>query len=454
MNKDRFMKTLILALALLLVGACSKEEFVGSPRSESFVANPIEVFQNLTCANSSTVKPPVDILYVVDNSMSSTYIGPIVKEQIRQTVQNISQEFDYRVVVAPLFANGSDSYLPVITNNASGITHLNIVNLEYSNFFTAPSGSNAEKGFERARTLISNNRSNGMFRNGAHTLIVMASNGDDTDSLYCFNGQCFPDTNQNMQQQVDAFNTLKSSLSAQQLRFFSLVPFSGCQSGWVRGDRYIEMSKRLSATQANGADAYNLCSSNYNLYTGVNQTIRQQIVPHVYNRWLVTANNTPVVLESVHRLNSSGQATLLSPSLYSFSDTYVSNQNTRIQPTVGEPQSGKFITLQPSAYLTYPDCLVVKTTTPTEYYGYAVVPTAPRPETLVVRVRGSNVNQSTTNGWEYLGYRENQNIKVNANGTANNTNPLNRTGYFIKLNGSAIYSSGETIEVFYTPAPI
>jgi hypothetical protein len=97
---------------------------------------------------------------------------------------------------------------------------------------------------------------------------------------------------------------------------------------------------------------------------------------------------------------------------------------------------------------------VVKTTTPTEYYGYAVVPTAPRPETLVVRVRGSNVNQSTTNGWEYLGYRENQNIKVNSNGTVNNTNPLNRTGYFIKLNGSAIYSSGETIEVFYTPAPI
>jgi len=385
--------------------------------------------------------------------MSSAYIGPIVKEQIRLTVQNISQEFDYRVVVAPLFANGSDSFLPVITNNAHGITDLNIVNLEYSNFFIAPSGSNAERGFERARTLISNNRSNGMFRNGAHTLIVMASNGDDTDSLLCFNGQCFPDTNQNMQQQVDGFNNLKTSLNAQQLRFFSLVPFSNCQSGWVRGDRYIEMSKRLSASGANGADAYNLCSSNYNLYTGVNQSIRQQIVPHVYNRWLVTANDTSVVLESVHRLNSSGQATQLSTAQYTFSDTF-GTQNTRIQPTVGEPQTGKFITLQPSAYITYPDCLVVKTTTPTEFYGFAVVPTAPRPETLVVRVRGSNVNQSTSNGWEYLGYRENENIKVNANGTLNSMNPLNRTGYFIKLNGSAVYSSGETIEVFYTPAPI
>jgi hypothetical protein len=282
MNKDRFMKTLILAL--LLVGACSKEEFVGSPRSENFVANPIEVFQNLTCANSSTVKPPVDILYVVDNSMSSTYIGPIVKEQIRQTVQNISQEFDYRVVVAPLFANGTENYLPVITNNANGITHLNIVNLEYSNFFTAPSGSNAEKGFERARTLISNNRSNGMFRSGAHTLIVMASNGDDTDSLYCFNGQCFPDTNnQNMQQQVTAFNTLRTSLNAQQLRFFSLVPFSSCQNGWIRGDRYMAMSKALSSNPntAGPQDSYDLCSSNYNLYAGVNQSIRQEIVPHV-----------------------------------------------------------------------------------------------------------------------------------------------------------------------------
>lgn len=448
------MKTLILAIALLFVGACTKEEFVGSPRSESFVASPIEVFQNLTCANSTLVKPPVDILYLVDNSLSAAYIGPVVRQQIFQTIQSISQEFDYRVVVAPLFpVPGS---LPVITNNSSGIQQYNIVNLESLSMFSPASGGSAnyEPGFQRSREVISQN--SGLFRSGAHTIIVLVSNGDDsTTTISGLPGQSGTITDPNkMDIEFNQFVSLKNSLNAQQLRFFSLVAKSSCQSGWVIGARYSQMSQRMAQHNGSGSsDSYDLCASNYNLYAGINESIRQQVVPHVYDKWLVTANNVPIVLESVHRMNSNGQATLLSPSQYSFSDVY-STQNTRIQPTVGEPQTGKFITLQPSAYLTFPDCLVVKTTTPTEYYGFAVVPTAPRPETLVVRVRGTNVSQSSSNGFEYVGYRENQNIKVNPNGTINNSNPINRTGYFIKLNGSAIYSSGETIEVFYTPAPI
>lgn len=453
------MKTLILAIALLFVGACTKEEFVGSPRSESFVASPVEVFQNLTCANSTLVKPPVDILYVVDNSLSAAYIGPVVRQQIFQTIQSISQEFDYRVVVAPLFSVPGS--LPVITNNASGIQHLNIINLESLSMFSSASGANGEAGFQRARQVISDNRSNGLFRNEAHTVIVLVSNGDDTSVIDCNFNFCGPNQSK-IDQEFNAFMSLKSSLNAQQLRFFSLVAHNSCQSGWVVGTQYKNMSQRIAQAQgASTSDSYDLCASNYSLYAGINQSIRQQVVPHVYNRWLVTANNMPIVLESVHRMNSNGQATLLSPSQYSFSDVYTT-QDTRIQPTVGEPHTGKFITLQPSAYVTYPDCLVVKTTTPTEYYGYAVVPTAPRPETLVVRVRGVNVQQSTSDGYEYVGYRENQNIKVNSNGSPNNTNPINRTGYFIKLNGiynpppqnSAVYASGEMIEVFYTPAPI
>jgi hypothetical protein len=446
------MKTFILAIALLFVGACTKEEFVGSPRSESFVASPVEVFQNLTCANSTLVEPPVDILYIVDNSLSASYIGPVVRDQIRQTIQNISQEFDYRVVVAPLFpVQGS---LPVITNNAAGIQQYHIIQLQDLAMFSSASGANYEPGFQRSREVISQN--SGLFRSQAHTIIVLVSNGDDTTTTVSgLPGQSGTITDSNkMDNEFNQFVSLKNSLNAQQLRFFSLVAKSNCQSGWMIGARYSQMSQRLA--QHNGSsssDSYDLCASSYNLYSGINQSIRQQVVPHVYNRWLVTANNVPIVLESVHRMNSNGQATLLSPAQYSFSDVY-GTQNTRIQPTVGEPKTGKFITLQPSAYLTYPDCLVVKTTTPTEYYGFAVVPTAPRPETLVVRVRGTNISQSSTNGFEYVGYRENQNIKVNQNGTTNNTNPINRTGYFIKLNGSAIYSSGETIEVFYTPAPI
>ena len=133
---------------------------------------------------------------------------------------------------------------------------------------------------------------------------------------------------------------------------------------------------------------------------------------------------------------------------------FLNNQNTRILPTAGEPKSGYFIQLNGSAQIAYPDCLVVKTQTPTEFYGHAVIPSQPEAPSIVVRIRGNNIPQSTTNGWSYEGYRENQNIKVNADGSPNTVSPLNRTGYFIKLNGTAIYASGDTIEVFYTPAGI
>lgn len=457
------MKYSVLFALVLFAWGCSKEEFAGTPKTEKYTANSVEVFQNLTCANHTLVKPPVDILYVVDNSMSQGYLSSTVKDQIRLTVQTVSQEFDYHIMVAPLLPDGqSDTFRPVITNNASALPgSVNVVSLEGLSFFSTPAGVNNEPGFDRAADLIDANRSNGIFRNGAHTIIVMVSNGDDTDTKSCFNGQCFPN-NAAYDAAFNRFISLSSTLSAQQLRFFSLVAHqNGCQSGYAFGDMYRKMSGRIYAQMGASdqagrtyPDSYDLCGTSFGLYSGVNNSIRQEVQGHTYNRWLVSSSVNNNVIESVVKISPNGTATTVPmDALNGYTCCTSGTQPTRILPTVGETKSGTFIELHGSGYVTYPECLVVKSRTPTEYYGYAVIPSQPRVETVVVRIRGQNIPQSTTNGWSYSGYLENQNIKIDQNGNPA-TPALNRTGYFLKLNGSAIYASGDTVEVYYTPAGI
>ncbi len=463
--------SIALLLSLLFVWGCSKEEFAGTPKTEKFTANAVEVFQNLTCANSTLIKPPVDILYIVDNSLSSGYLSATVKQQLQLTIQAVSQQFDYRIIVAPLLPDGgNDSFRQVITNNATPISGANVVSLEGLSFFSTPTGNKQERGFDRAGDLIDANR--GLIRNNAHTIVVMVSNGDDTDTktylngFYQINGAAYDAA-------YNRFINLKNSLNAHQLRFFSLVAHTaGCQTGFAFGDMYRRMSNRIYtamlASDQSGRthpDSYDLCGTDYALYSGVNSSIQQEILAHTYNYWRVSESTAAnVVIEQVSKLSSNGSSNSIGPSMSNGWEYigYRTNQNTRRLPSVGEPQTGHFLKLNGSAEVVYPDCLVVRTSTPTEFYGYAVAPSQPRPNTIVVRIRGNNIPRNSTNGWSYegdsgypgQGYKENQNIKVNANGSENTTSPLNRTGYFIKLNGSAIYASGETIEIFYTPAGI
>ncbi|MFP5457609.1 MAG: hypothetical protein ACLGG7_02650 [Bacteriovoracia bacterium] len=468
--------TLALLLALSALWGCSKEEFASTPKTVPFVADQVNFFQNLSCSNHTLIKPPVDILYIVDNSLSAGKLTDQVRTQITKTVQSISQEFDYRIMIAPLLPDGeSDTNRPVITNNASSFTHSRIVNLELQSnyFFQRPTGSGFEPGFSRSAALIRQNRN--VFRSDAHTIIVLVSNGDDTETQKCFTttagSNCSTDQAK-MDAAIQNFRNLKAELNVQQLRFFSLVAHTdACQPGYLNATRYKFMSQRmytdpnnhrspatsLPADQNNRStpDSYDLCSNEYAIYQGVNQSIRQLVLPHEYSKWQISESTSPDAIDrtdlKVDRLDENGVATpLVLNQDYTCCSTGT-NVNTRVLPSAGEPKTGTFIDL--TTPLKYPACLLVKTRTPTEYYSYVVAPTKPRPETTVVRVRGSNIPQSETNGWSYDGYRENQNIKVRPDGTPG-TPALNRTGYFIRLNGTARYASGETVELFYTPAPL
>ena len=133
--------------------------------------------------------------------------------------------------------------------------------------------------------------------------------------------------------------------------------------------------------------------------------------------------------------------------------------DTRYEPTSGESFTGYVVKLYGSARVTYPECIQVKTQTPKEYYGYINMTAKPVESSIVVQINGKTISKSTSNGWELIKsngqprFYDNKNIKITSPTDYSEATPaVNRSGYFLKLNGSAVYSNGAAIEVFYDPA--
>jgi hypothetical protein len=477
--------TLLMTLTGFLSG-CGKESFTSVPRSQSNTANSIETFEQLTCSNHSLVKPPVDILYVVDNSSSSSYLTQDLKNQIANTINTISSEFDYHVLVAPLLAVPGEANLTsfqLVTSSLNGLVNPNSLNIKSPSqvqFFSTVTGNNQEHGFKRIKDIINANRTNGIFRQKAYTMVVMISNGDDTEVTQSVGGYQVPDP-----AKIQAYKTLfeqytkkyadtvtnqsvkNGLLQAEKFRLFSVVTHTACLAGAKANQFYKDMSLHLygysnSNDQAGRStpDSYDMCTGAYaTLFEGINNSIKQFILGHKYDYWLIT-NNTAANIDvndiQVFKVKATGAQVAIAPS-NSNGFVYVgarTNQNTRYEPTPGEPATGLMIQLFGSARVEYPDCMVVKTRTPTEYFGFIVLAQEPKVESIVVRVRGQNVPQGGANGWEYQGFSELQNIKIPGPNGEPNTPALLKTGYFIKLNGSSIYSSGDTVEVYFDAAPL
>ncbi len=112
------------------------------------------------------------------------------------------------------------------------------------------------------------------------------------------------------------------------------------------------------------------------------------------------------------------------------------------------------IQLHGDAKVSYPECIIAKTRTPTEYFGYAVLPREPQLGTVKIEINGSPVPNGGANGWSYEGYLVNKNVKVPGPENVSIEPPMMKTGYFIKLNGTSIISNGDQVEVFYKPKAI
>jgi hypothetical protein len=472
-------KLLTIVLMSLFLISCGEEVLTQSTLSTDFTASDLQGFELNTCSQMTFEKPPVDMLFVIDNSGSSLLPSfTQIKQQIANTINTISNEFNYHIYVAPLIPLSGEviTQYPLLVSDPSSIPNIgnvNIVTPENLSLFSPASGNNDELGFQRVISLINGNRSNGIFRNNANTITVMISNGDDTEAIQTIQGNQYFNqaTFTNVKNQLLSFSkkyalshAVNNPLNAESFRFLSLVAHSTC-NGWKQGSTYQLMSHNIYdymgySDDNSQKDSKDLCSGNYaNLFNSINSSINAVIVGHKYDHWKISNAGASSIQEddiTVSKVLSDGSKVNIPTGAANGFEYlgYKTNQNTRYEPTIGEPVSGLVIKLNGNARIEYPDCIIAKTRTPTEYYGYIALPREPQADSVQVIVNGQVQPKSSTNGWGYIGWHDIKNIKVPGPTGAAITPAVNKTGYFIQLFGSAIFTNGDTISVQYKPASL
>ena len=89
-----------ILLILITLISCGKEEFASIKQSVDSAA-PITLNSSLeVCANHTLVKPYVDFLFLWDNTSSQTFVNSGTKEALANTVNLISERFDYRILAS------------------------------------------------------------------------------------------------------------------------------------------------------------------------------------------------------------------------------------------------------------------------------------------------------------------------------------------------------------------
>ncbi len=463
--------------------ACSQEQFGGAIKSETAQTDPLKNFQQVSCSNRTLIKPKVDILYIVDNSLSTYAIQSDIKNAVANTVSLVSQEFDYRLVGTPLINSSNDNTkFKVLTNSEDSLgtnSSKKIISPSEFGFFDYPASGSNEYGFQRVADFITYHSSssvqeNRLFRQGAYLLVVLISNGRDTSVEYSYAGNSnYYNSTAYLNHKTSLIN-LKNQLNSQEFRFMSVVTHATpvCnQSGWLAATKsYVQMSKDIffannptaqeqSSNPSN--DSYNLCASGLStIFNAVNDSIKQVVVPHKYKYWPIEFDNFDSSKLKVFKTSGAS-----SPVEMTSGWTYKPNPdgtsiNTRISPLPeGEPTTSKhLIEFSSGNEVTYPDCISITSTTNLEFFQYIVLPVPPVESSIVVRIRGQEISKSTTNGWQYTAYQQVPNIKVphTYNGQYYSDQPATpRSGYMIKLNGdNNYYKTGDSVEIYYTPAPL
>jgi len=482
----KFSLTFLLWTLSLLVSSCGKEEFKTNPNKENppLGTKPVTASSQL-CSDFTPVKPPVDFLFLWDNSASQYFVTPEAKLALNNTINLISKRFDYRVLMAPLLVEDYslakvNDEVHLIAENLSGISQSMQAKVKAQseaihllNF--TPRGGSRERGLSRAYNLLSQNIGTGVFRKNAYTIIVLMSNGNENSYIpegHADNGGATYFT----QLKANYLHLRDTNLQALQMRFISVVAHSACVNGFKQGYHYTNMSRELYATAyPNGKpspidqaenltpDSYDICSNSFSrVFEGINASIEPQIIKHVYNYWPITTDTAARIdlgnMQVIKIIGSSIVSSIPQDALNGWQ--FVGNQtnrNTRVQPFPGEPFSGQMIKLNGSAQVAYPECLKIKTKTPVDYYGFIHLHSKPVLNTINLKVDNFPIPQSTVNGWQYIGQVNNQNIKIvhPTNPVPDTNYPDFKTGYFLKIRGKENLEklvNGASIDLIYTPA--
>jgi len=179
--KKACTKLLFFLALTMMITSCGKEVFQANKVNKSTSSTPLDQQSTNKCSEFTLIRPPVDLLFLWDNSTSTNFINDGTKDALTQIISYMSDRFDYHVVIAPLLVQGSDTkyFFSRSTMNPSGFSVIdksqagNILNL-----MPKVTGG-GESGASRARDIISENIDNDVFRKEAYTLAIVLSNDDD-----------------------------------------------------------------------------------------------------------------------------------------------------------------------------------------------------------------------------------------------------------------------------------
>ena len=454
-----------LYLTIFLLNTCGEDQFGAIRNQGSETARARTSFTQPRCSNFTLVKPAVDFLFVWDNSSSQFFLSPESKTALNNMVTKVSNQFDFRILMAPMLGSGQKYYLA--NSIISAPSDLNRVYSELAadtlnNFST--NDASTEAGVQKSIDLIKAYKGT-FFRDHAYLIVVLMSNEDDDSwqtggSTYeQFTGNS-PEKQKYIDARVADFSALKNALSTKYLRFISLT---GSNANVYREvSRRVHGSSGLSQEQRSpSSDNYNIENGNFkSAFNSINNSIQKTLIKHKYDYWPVAGPNSPDIATNEITVLKNGNISVPENSSNGF--TYIgerTNQNTRYEPTPGEPFTGKLIQLHGNARITYPDCLTVKTTTPKEYFGYIPLAARPVKSSIKLSIDGKAIYESKSNGWELLSnscgdpvHYKNKNIQITSMSDDTPKSPgLNKSGYMLKLHGFAVYTNSSEIKFNYLP---
>lgn len=497
--KRLLKRTLFLTTALLVLSSCAKEEFSTNKGKQSSSTSEALSTSAKLCAQSTLIRPQVDILMLWDNTTSFNFVNSQTKASMSNLISSVSENFDYHVLSAPLVPSGygsesgtlSEAQLIVKNNEGLSGNALSIVNSKENVIaslgFSTGNGA-TESGVSRSISIIQDNIANGIFRRGAYTIIVVISNEDDKMCVGCnsttsYDNYINPKINQLLTMRGNYLNTNQGTLNASMMRFINISPLTSCKSGnYQQNYMYRKVARDIyNAPYTNGwprsndhlspavpgyPDSYNLCSMDFShIFDGVNTAIKQTLVKHAYDYWPLASSGASVDPDSVRVIRSDNvelanrrfnNSTTKGFEVVLDNNGNAANlvaQNTRYAPAPGEPFTGKLIKLygvEGSDKVVYPDCLTVFYSEVKSTYGYVYLQYGePNVSTLEVRINNELIPQSSTNGWDYMGLQFtnalDSNLKI-ANLPAGTS-----SGYFLRLNGTAKKNNSgkNTFTIYY-----
>jgi hypothetical protein len=513
--KKRFFSPFWVILLVLTLSSCGENLFKANKNKQTATTQNTFQSSSFLCSDFTTVRPKVDLLFLWDNSSSSIFINPQTKTALNGIINKVEERFDYHIMLAPLVGttpSNPNQYSSFFSNMDGPTPGSGINQITKSGAGAALDGLpqvsiTAEGGLERVKELLTFNQGNGVFRQGAYTLIVLMSNQDDNSYITTVDNpvdrQNYINEKQNdllcLRGNYSGFCPGVPQLNSQMMRLISIVAIdpNTCNQSSISQFKinfvYKQMSSLLySAAYTNGIqspndqlgpyiDANDICREDYaGIFDQVNSVIQDTVIKHVYKYWPVANSSSSVDPNTVKVFGDNSTEYFAVPSSIIVNEdpngkndrdqfgqpvhgfrfvNGVQTLNTRFLPSPGEPFTGYLVQLFGNAKPTYPSCLRVEFNSPSDFFGFVHLDSKPIESSIVLKINGVTISQSATNGWQLVkdgagnaSFLTNKNLKIVSPTDRTSASPqLLRTGYFLEVFGTAVYSNNASIEITYDP---